>query len=185
MITDLSIVITVVPPTIFMRRESVIGTEKTANPFANMVITRACAMFPPAAPVITTPLLKVVGIAATRKNPIMTPVLNGNIPHNVEIKGAIKKIIASVIRVPFISANPDFICPAFNIRPEKKNIIIITTSGPRCILNHLPTPETVSDVSARVKVKTIKSPAINQYFCIKLSIIPDRYKISSLILKCL
>ncbi len=131
MIADLFIATTVVPPTRFRSRESVIGTVKTANPFANTVITRAWAMFPPAAPVITTPLLKVVGIAATRKNPILTPVLNGNIPHNIEIIGAIKKIIDSAIKVPFISANPDFICLAFSIRPEKKNIIIITTSGPR------------------------------------------------------
>ncbi len=67
-------------------------------------------------------------------------------------------------RMHFTSISPDLICLAFNDNPEKKNMNIITTSDPWCILSHLPILETVSLVSATVTMKTRRSPIRNQYF---------------------
>ena len=93
MMASLSITIIVDPSTKFNSKESTRGMVKTASPFAIMVMANACAILPPAAPVITTPLLNVVGITATRKIPMTIPVSIGIAPNSRPTAGATKNIM--------------------------------------------------------------------------------------------
>jgi hypothetical protein len=108
-----------------------------------------------------------VGITATRKIPIKTPVSRDVAANKDPTTGETRKMTIRAAAMPFTSIRPDLICLAFNDNPEKKNMRTITASGPWCILSHLPMLETVSLVSATVTIKTRRSPIKNQYFLSK------------------
>ena len=112
------------------RKDKVIGTVSTAIPFARMVVTRAPAMLPPADPVITTPLLNVVGIIATRKIPILIPGAREDRPKNKEMMGAAIKIRTSARVMLLTSLMPAFIWLASRRIPENRKMIKIAVSAP-------------------------------------------------------
>ena len=103
---------------------------KTAKVLDMIVVTRACAESPPAAAVITTPLLSVEGITATRKSPMRTPLSTGINVNARATSGAAMKVTPKVRSIPLTSIRPFFNCPWLREKPESRKIVTTTTSGP-------------------------------------------------------
>ena len=115
--------------TVWRRSEREKGIVTMLRLLASTVISRAWAMLPPAAPVITTPLLMVVGMTETRNSPILTAGSRGSDPMMKAAKGATAKMSTRAITAPLVSRSPARICSFLRIRPEQKKIVHMTASA--------------------------------------------------------
>ena len=104
-----------------------IGMVKRAKPLAKIVIIRACAILPPAAAVMTTAPLTVVGMAATRNRPTIMPKFNGDQTKRAALTGAAKNMTAKAIKMTFISIASELIWRVSKIKPELQCLFVFAT----------------------------------------------------------
>jgi|GEM_PF-5071458 len=87
-------------------------------------------MLPPETPVMTTPLLRVVGMRATIMSPMRRPSERGAALKARAVSGDTTKMTVRAERVAAASVSPLFKRRASSPSPESRKIEKITPSGP-------------------------------------------------------